>query len=134
VEGFSNVSDIAGNFSYGIYRNLQLFASFKFDTRVDATCARSSRRMRRRAESTRTILVHETWTGDHVGDLTVGLKIGLLSEEQQKPVAAAACDGQASDGQQIRRRQHRQGRRVHDFVVRRTSRSRLSSRPMAASR
>src|ERR1700720_4735996 len=35
VEGQSNVSDIAGTFSYGIYRNLQLFGSFKFDTRVD---------------------------------------------------------------------------------------------------
>src|ERR1700732_356136 len=90
VEGFSHVSDIAGNFPYGIYRNLQLFASFKFDTRID-------RDLRPLFLSNTTVggvnphypLVHETWTGDHIGDLTVGLKIGLLSEEQQKPVAVA---------------------------------------------
>src|ERR1700730_18226350 len=90
VEGFSNVSDIAGTFSYGIYRNLQLFGSFKFDTRID-------RDLRPIFTSNTTVggvhphypLVHEGWTGDNVGDLTVGIKIGLLSEEQQKPVAAA---------------------------------------------
>src|ERR1700730_10338022 len=89
VEGFSNVSDIAGNFSYGIYRNLQLFASFNFDTRID-------RDLRPLFTSDPTVggvnprypLDNQTWSGDHVGDLTVGVKIGLLSEEQQKPVAA----------------------------------------------
>ena len=35
VEGFSNVSDFAATFAYGVYRKMELFGSFKVDTRID---------------------------------------------------------------------------------------------------
>ena len=35
VEGFSNVSDIAATFAYGVARKMELFGSFKLDTRID---------------------------------------------------------------------------------------------------
>ena len=35
VQGFSNVSDVAGTFGVGLARRIELFGSFKLDTRID---------------------------------------------------------------------------------------------------
>jgi outer membrane protein OmpA-like peptidoglycan-associated protein len=90
VEGFSNVSDIAGTFAVGVYNGIELFTSFKLDTRID-------RDLRPLFTShgdvggviTRYPLVRRGWTGDNVGDWTVGLKINFMNEERQHPVSIA---------------------------------------------
>ena len=90
LEGFSNVSDIAGTFGYGVHNGIELFTSFKFDTRID-------RDIRPLFIANPTVggvnprypKVSRGWSGDNVGDWTVGIKINFMNEEQQKPVAIA---------------------------------------------
>jgi len=89
-EGFSNVADFAGTFAAGIYRGLELFGSFKFDTRID-------RDLRPIFTSNTDVggvinrypFVKKGWSGDHVGDFLLGVKFNFLSEERQSPVALA---------------------------------------------
>jgi outer membrane protein OmpA-like peptidoglycan-associated protein len=90
VPGFTNVSDIAGTFAYGAFRNVEFFGSFKLDTRID-------RDLRPLFVSDATVggivprypLVDRGWTGDNVGDFLVGVKINLLSEARLDAMALA---------------------------------------------
>ncbi len=90
VEGFSNVSDIAATFAYGVARKMELFGSFKIDTRID----RDLRPLFISNPEVGGIIasyprVTEGWTGDNIGDFLIGVKYNLLSEADQKRVAAA---------------------------------------------
>src|SRR4029077_11457428 len=68
----------------------EVFGSFIFDTRID-------RDVRPLFTSDPTFggvidrypRVHDSWTGDHVGDFYVGAKVNLLSEYRQNPAAVA---------------------------------------------
>jgi outer membrane protein OmpA-like peptidoglycan-associated protein len=90
VEGFSNVSDIAATFAYGVARKMELFGSFKIDTRID----RDLRPIFISNPEVGGIIssyprVTQGWTGDNIGDFLIGVKYNLLSEADQKSLAAA---------------------------------------------
>jgi outer membrane protein OmpA-like peptidoglycan-associated protein len=90
IQGYTNVGDFAGTFAVGIRDRAEVFGSFIFDTRID-------RDVRPLFVNDPTFggvidrypLVHDTWTGDHVGDFYVGAKINILSEYRQNPAAIA---------------------------------------------
>jgi outer membrane protein OmpA-like peptidoglycan-associated protein len=89
-QGFTNVGDFPLTFGYGVTNRAELFGSFKVVTRID--------RDLRPLFSTdpkvggvvgRYPLVRQGWSGNQVGDLTVGVKFNLMSEADQKPAAVA---------------------------------------------
>jgi outer membrane protein OmpA-like peptidoglycan-associated protein len=94
VEGFSNVSDISATFGYGVYRGIEIFTSFKLDTRID-------RDLRPLFTSNADVggvhprypLVTRGWTGNNLGDWTTGLKINFMNEERRDLVALALRGG-----------------------------------------
>jgi len=90
VQGFTNVSDIAGTFGVGIGDRAEVFASFLVDTRID----RDLRPLFTADREVGGIVdrypnVSSGWTGDNVGDLFVGAKVNLWSEYRQRPAALA---------------------------------------------
>jgi outer membrane protein OmpA-like peptidoglycan-associated protein len=94
VEGFTNVSDIAATFGYGASNGIEIFASFKLDTRIDRDLRPLFSPNREvGGVITRYPLVRRGWTGDHVGDWTVGVKINFMNEERQHPVSIALRPG-----------------------------------------
>jgi outer membrane protein OmpA-like peptidoglycan-associated protein len=90
VPGFSNVADFPLTFAAGVFPHVEVFGSLKADTRID-------RDLRPLFTSdaevggplSRNPYARSTWSGDHVGDLLVGVKVNLLSEERRNPVALA---------------------------------------------
>jgi outer membrane protein OmpA-like peptidoglycan-associated protein len=90
VPGFSNVADFPLTFAAGVFRRIEVFGALKADTRID-------RDLRPLFLADREVggpigrypYVNQTWTGNSLGDLVVGVKVNLLSEEQQRPVALA---------------------------------------------
>src|SRR5262250_844116 len=72
IQGYTNVGDFAGTLAVGIKDRAEIFGSFLFDTRID-------RDVRPLFTSDPTFggvidrypLVHDSWTGDHVGDFYV---------------------------------------------------------------
>ena len=90
IQGYTNVSDFAGTFAYGLRNKAEIFGSFIVDTRID--------------RDTRPIFildptfggvvagyprVNQPWTGDNLGDLYIGAKYNFMSEYEQKPAAVA---------------------------------------------
>jgi outer membrane protein OmpA-like peptidoglycan-associated protein len=91
IPGFTNVSDIAGTFGYGIRDRAEIFGAFLFDTRID----RDLRPLFSLNTEVGGIVdryprVSEGWTGDNVGDVYLGAKVNLWSEYRQQPAAIAA--------------------------------------------
>jgi len=90
IQGYTNVGDFAGTFGIGVADRAEIFGSFIFDTRIDRDL-----RPLFTTDPTfggpvdRYTNVHQSWTGDHVGDFYVGAKVNLWSEYQQKPAALA---------------------------------------------
>ncbi len=90
IQGFSNVSDVAGTFAVGIKDRTEIFGSFLVDTRID-------RDLRPLFIDNRDVggivdrapRVHQGWTGDNVGDFYLGAKFNLWSEFRQQPAALA---------------------------------------------
>jgi hypothetical protein len=90
VPGFTNVGDFAATFAYGINRRAEFFTSFKLITRID----RDTRPLyQNNAEfggvTPRNPFVTSGWSGNQLGDWTAGIKIGLLSQADQKPASVA---------------------------------------------
>jgi outer membrane protein OmpA-like peptidoglycan-associated protein len=89
-QGFTNVGDFPLTFGYGISSRAELFGSFKAVTRID-------RDLRPLFTSDAKVggivgrypLVKQGWSGNQVGDLTVGAKFNLRSEADQRPAAVA---------------------------------------------
>jgi outer membrane protein OmpA-like peptidoglycan-associated protein len=90
IQGYTNVADFAGTFSYGIKDRAEVFGSFLVDTRID--------------RDIRPIFVNDPafggiidrypqankyWSGDNLGDLYLGVKYNLWSEYRQNPAAIA---------------------------------------------
>ena len=89
-EGFTNVGDFPLTFGYGISNRAELFGNFKAVTRID----RDIRPLFTADPKVGGIVgrypfVKQGWSGNQVGDLTVGVKFNLLSEADQKPAAVA---------------------------------------------
>jgi len=98
-QGFSNVAHIAATFGVGVRDRLELFGSWRLDTRIDRdvrplfaapcpTCLQVT------DPTVGGVLnehpyVRQQWIGDNLGDLFVGAKVNLLSEHRQAPVAFA---------------------------------------------
>ena len=90
VQGYSNVSDFAGTFAFGLTPRVEIFGSFLADTRVD----RDARPIFVADPAFGGVIdryprVNSGWTGDNVGDLYLGTKINLWSESRQNPAAVA---------------------------------------------
>src|SRR5262249_53262278 len=89
-QGFSNVADFAATFAVGLSRRVELFGSWKLDTRID----RDLRPLfTTNADVGGVIAAYpfltKGWSGDNIGDALAGLKINLSSEADQKAVAFA---------------------------------------------
>lgn len=90
IQGFSNVGDIAATFGVGIKDRAEVFGSFIFDTRID----RDLRPIFIDNQTVGGIIdrypnVDRGWTGDAVGDLSLGAKVNLWSAYRQNPVSVA---------------------------------------------
>ena len=98
-QGFSNVAHFAATFGVGVRDRVELFGSWRVDTRID----RDVRPLFTRPCPTCLDLndptiggvlnehpyVRQQWIGDNIGDLFVGAKVNLLSEHRQAPMAFA---------------------------------------------
>jgi peptidoglycan-associated lipoprotein len=88
--GFSNVGLVGGTFAVGIADRVEVFGAMNVDERID--------------RDIRPIFIHDprvggvlasapfmttTWSGNQVGDLSIGAKINLLSEARQAPASFA---------------------------------------------
>jgi len=90
IQGYSNVGDFAGTFAVGIKNRAEVFGSFIADTRID----RDVRPLFGIEPDfagviDRYPLVNREWTGDHVGDLYLGVKFNFTSEYERDPLALA---------------------------------------------
>jgi outer membrane protein OmpA-like peptidoglycan-associated protein len=90
VQGFTNVGDFAGTFSFGLRDRAEIFGSLIFDTRID-------RDLRPLFSSDPDVggavdrypFNNRGWTGDNLGDFSFGVKVNLMSEFRQQPAAVA---------------------------------------------
>jgi len=91
IQGYTNVSDFAGTFAYGLRGRAEIFGSFLVDTRVD----RDVRPLFVQGSPAfggvidRYPGVSKGWSGDNVGDFYVGTKFNIWSEERLNPAAFA---------------------------------------------
>lgn len=91
IQGFSNVSDIAATFGVGIKNRAEVFGSFIVNTRID----RDLRPLFIGNQTVGGIIdryphVDRSWTGNAVGDVSLGAKVNLWSASRQKPLSLAA--------------------------------------------
>ena len=95
-QGFSNIQHVAGTFAAGVGGRVEVFGSVRFLTRIDRDIrplfgtGLSMGTMQRfggvlNAHPT----VRQAFSGNQFGDVVVGVKINLLSEERQAPAALA---------------------------------------------
>src|SRR5207245_6303222 len=90
IQGYTNVGDFAGTFGVGIKDRAEIFGSFLFDTRID----RDVRPLFVNDPTFGGIVdryprVKSNWTGDNLGDLSLGAKANLCTEHRQNPPATA---------------------------------------------
>jgi outer membrane protein OmpA-like peptidoglycan-associated protein len=90
-QGQMNVANFTANVSYGLADRLDVFAAWDFIQRVD----RDNQLLfnsdpDRGGVDPRAPFANERWTGNKVGDLRVGAKYGLLSEEAGNAFGLAA--------------------------------------------
>ncbi len=95
-QGFSSIQHVAGTFAVGVGGRLEVFGSVRFLTRIDRDiqplfgAGLSMATMRRHGGVLNDHpTVRQTFSGNQFGDVAVGVKINLLSEERQAPVAFA---------------------------------------------
>ena len=95
-QGFSSIQHVAGTFAAGVGGRVEVFGSVRFLTRID----RDVQPLFGTGLSMGTIgrhggvlndhpTVRQAFSGNQFGDVAVGVKINLLSEERQAPVAFA---------------------------------------------
>lgn len=90
LEGFSNVGVFNGTFAVGVGGNTEIFGSVHVDRRID-------RDLRPIFTSNTDVggvvpaypLVKQGWTGNNIGDLYLGFKSSLVSQERGKPASFA---------------------------------------------
>jgi outer membrane protein OmpA-like peptidoglycan-associated protein len=90
-QGQMNVANFTANVSYGLADRFDVFAAWDFIQRVD----RDNQQLfnndpERGGVDPRTPFASERWTGNKLGDLRVGAKYGLLSEEAGNAFGLAA--------------------------------------------
>ena len=105
-QGFTDISHFEGTFAYGIANRAEIFGAIRFITRID----RDTRPIfgfggeRYGGVDVNYPFVRRGWIGNQFGDAFFGVKVNLLSESRQQPVALAvrgmlkAPTGSADDG------------------------------------
>ena len=95
-QGFSNIQHVAGTFAAGVGGRVEVFGSVRFLTRIDRDIQPlfgtdlSMATMRRHGGVLNDHpTVRQAFSGNQFGDVALGVKINLLSEERQAPVAFA---------------------------------------------
>ena len=95
-QGFSNIQHVAGTFAAGVGGRMEVFGSVRFLTRIDRDIqplfgtGLSMATMRRHGGVLNDHpTVRQAFSGNQFGDVALGVKINLLSEERQAPVAFA---------------------------------------------
>ncbi len=95
-QGFSSIQHVAGTFAAGVGGRVEVFGSVRFLTRIDrdvqplfGTGLSLSATRRFGGVLDEYPLVRQAFTGNQFGDVIVGVKINLLSEERQAPAALA---------------------------------------------
>ena len=95
-QGFSNIQHVAGTFAAGVGGRVEVFGSVRFLTRIDRDIqplfgtGLSIGTMRRHGGVLNEHpTVRQAFSGNQFGDVALGVKINLLSEERQAPVAFA---------------------------------------------
>ena len=95
-QGFSNIQHVAGTFATGVGGRVEVFGSVRFLTRIDRDIrplfgmGLSAGTMQRHGGVLNDYpTVRQAFSGNQFGDVAVGVKINLLSEERQAPVAFA---------------------------------------------
>ena len=92
-QGFTDISHFAFTVGVGIRDRVELFGSFRADTRIDRDVrplfSGSDGDARFGGLLNENPLVRTGFTGNSVGDLLVGAKFNLLSEHRQQPLAVA---------------------------------------------
>src|SRR5262249_46608101 len=90
IQGFSNVADFPLTFGVGAFSHGEIFGAFRAVTRID----RDIRPIFTTNQDVGGVIdrypfVNSGWTGSKVGDLLLGVKVNLLSQADQKPLAVA---------------------------------------------
>ena len=90
VQGFTNVGDFAGTFAFGLSDRAEIFGSLIFDTRID----RDLRPLFSNDPDVGGVVDrypfnNRGWTGNNFGDFSFGVKVNLMSEYRQQPVAVS---------------------------------------------
>ena len=90
-QGQMNVANFTANVSYGLADRVDIFGAWDFIQRVD----RDNQQLfnndpERGGVDPRAPFASERWTGNKIGDLRVGAKFGLLSEEAGNGLGLAA--------------------------------------------
>jgi len=91
IQGYTNIADLSGTLAAGIKDRAEIFGSFLFDTRIDRDHERPIFLNDPAVGGfvDRYPFVNRDWTGNHLGDLYVGVKYNLWSEFRQNPAALA---------------------------------------------
>ena len=94
-QGFSDVSNWPVTFAYGLRDRAELFGSFVVVNRIDRDVrplflANSTGAAREAGGFVpQNPLAREAWSGNQIGDLSIGAKINLAAQWRQKPAAFA---------------------------------------------
>src|SRR5207244_6771195 len=91
IQGYTNIGDFAGTVAVGIKDRAEIFGSFLFGTRIDRDHERPIFLNDPAVGGfvDRYPLVNRDWTGNHVGDLYVGVQYNFWSELRQHTAAVA---------------------------------------------
>src|SRR5512133_1082034 len=89
-QGYTNVSYVAGTFAVSFKNRAEIFGSWNLDTRID-------RDIRPLFTTDQNVggqvneypFVHSGWTGNTLGDLSVGAKVNIASQWRQTPASFA---------------------------------------------
>jgi len=92
-QGLTDVSHFPITFAVGLADRVEIFGSFRVDTRIDRDFEIPATFQPTNASYGGLVnaypYVRRDWSGDNVGDLLVGLKVNLTSQWRQQPVAMA---------------------------------------------
>src|SRR4051794_34040548 len=97
-QGLTDVSHFAVTGAGGIQSRIEVFGSFRVDTRIDRDLGFSGFNngpIFRGSDAAYGGLVNDypfirkDWSGDNLGDLLLGVKFGLMSEARRQPLAVA---------------------------------------------
>ena len=88
-QGYSSIQHVAGTFAAGVGGRVEVFGSVRFLTRIDRDVQPLFGTPRFGGVVNEYPTVRQAFSGNRFGDVLVGVKINLLSEERQAPAALA---------------------------------------------